>query len=220
MLRPLLLVATVAAGLTAAPAHAAPLAAHCAYAAAAVHDGAASADSYAGVAYGYAAFDDLGPHTLRCYVTVNGVEQSPATLTAAGNALVRTAGPVSYLATDTDVVALCADVDATFPTHAVTCEAVSQVPVPPTELYDAVDTFLATLWSVTDPIDYSTDTIQCPLFAALAPGVPGVVDITPEGDVTIVGVGPFWDCPPYGDLFPPDDPPRSWPGLRVHGLLP
>jgi hypothetical protein len=30
-----------------------------------------------------------------------------------------------------------------------------------------------------------------------------VVDIDPEdGDVTVVGVGPFWDCPPYGDLFP------------------
>jgi hypothetical protein len=45
------------------------------------------------------------------------------------------------------------------------------------------------------------DPIVCPVLATLAPGIPGVVDIAPEGDTTVVGVGPYWDCPPYGNLF-------------------
>ena len=41
------------------------------------------------------------------------------------------------------------------------------------------------------------DPLLCPVLASLSPGVPGVVDINAEGDVSLAGV-PFWDCPPYG----------------------
>lgn len=37
----------------------------------------------------------------------------------------------------------------------------------------------------------------CGWFAALAPGVPGVVDVEPEGDVHVAGEW-FLDCPPHG----------------------
>ena len=44
----------------------------------------------------------------------------------------------------------------------------------------------------------AVDSIVCPIVALLSPGVPGVVDITPEGDVRIAGEL-LWDCPPYGN---------------------
>jgi hypothetical protein len=218
MRTPLVLAATLAAGLTPAPAHAAPVRAHCAYVAAAQSAVTGSAESFAGFAFGYAAFDDLGPHTLRCYVTVNGVEQVPGTLTGAGNVVVPTAGPVGYQAAEADTVELCAEVDATFPTHETVCEPVTETQLPPPEVVDLVDDVLAPIWDVMSQIDFYYDPMLCPVFASLAPGVPGVVDISYEGDVTIVGVGPFWDCPPYGNLFPPDGPPSN--ALRIQAVAP
>lgn len=43
---------------------------------------------------------------------------------------------------------------------------------------------------------FGVDSLACPLYASLAPGVPGVVDIAPDGDVWVAGVQ-VWDCPPY-----------------------
>jgi hypothetical protein len=43
------------------------------------------------------------------------------------------------------------------------------------------------------------DPTVCPILAAVAPGIPGVIGITPEGDTTVGVVGPVWDCPPYGN---------------------
>ena len=37
----------------------------------------------------------------------------------------------------------------------------------------------------------------CPLLAGLQPGVPGAVDIRPDGDVYVAGHW-VWECPPYG----------------------
>ncbi len=41
------------------------------------------------------------------------------------------------------------------------------------------------------------DPTICPALVALAPGVPGVVDIRPDGDVSVNGEH-WYDCPPYG----------------------
>lgn len=41
------------------------------------------------------------------------------------------------------------------------------------------------------------DVTLCPVLASWSPGVPGVVDIDPTGDVYVAGVW-VWDCPPYG----------------------
>lgn len=43
------------------------------------------------------------------------------------------------------------------------------------------------------------DELLCPVYASATPGVPGVVDITPEGDVYVAGTL-FWDCPPYVEV--------------------
>ena len=40
------------------------------------------------------------------------------------------------------------------------------------------------------------DAFVCAHLITLAPGVPGVVDVRPEGDVYIAGAF-IWDCPPY-----------------------
>ena len=42
------------------------------------------------------------------------------------------------------------------------------------------------------------DPIVCPILASTSPGVPGVVDVTAEGDVYVLGDA-FWNCPPYTD---------------------
>jgi hypothetical protein len=42
------------------------------------------------------------------------------------------------------------------------------------------------------------DPILCPIFASWSPGVPGVIDILPNGDIWIAGEQ-FWECPPYSD---------------------
>jgi hypothetical protein len=44
-------------------------------------------------------------------------------------------------------------------------------------------------WNIVDPL-------VCPRLAALAPGVPGVIDVDPTGDTYVAGTF-VYDCPPY-----------------------
>jgi hypothetical protein len=55
-----------------------------------------------------------------------------------------------------------------------------------------------------DPLDST----WCPILASLAPGIPGIIDITAEGDTyTVISHDPIGgtfevyriDCPPYGN---------------------
>jgi hypothetical protein len=59
------------------------------------------------------------------------------------------------------------------------------------EVFDAV------FGTVNPLLSAYVDPVLCPRLAALAPGVPGVVDIDPTGDTTVSGYGLVWDCPPY-----------------------
>lgn len=52
------------------------------------------------------------------------------------------------------------------------------------------------LTTVNEEVLKPTDLLTCSVLIALAPGVPGVVDIDPTGDTVVLGI-PFWDCPPY-----------------------
>jgi hypothetical protein len=144
-------------------------------------------------AAGYAVFDDQGSHTLRCYVTVDGVERA-TTPTATGTGVVVTAGPVSYATWAWSTVAVCTEVDGV----TTGCDHSPDVVQSVFQTLDRacqVDLCLAPPpWF--DPT--LLDPLVCPLLGALAPGVPGVVDVTPYGDVTVAGVGLVWDCPPYG----------------------
>jgi hypothetical protein len=74
----------------------------------------------------------------------------------------------------------------------------------PQPVYDAVD---ATVGVLADTIYSNWDPVFCELLVALAPGVPGLVDIAYDGDTRLLG-GTVWECPPY-DVSDPD--PMSLP---------
>jgi hypothetical protein len=200
VLKKLLLAVTAAATLASgAPvAHAAQVAADCSFHAATLPEiEPGYSGTYTGVLYGYAAFDDQDTHALRCWITVDG-EVVASTPTASAQGFVASAGPIRYHADDGADVRTCTEVDGV-----ASCEGTTTVYLPPSGDPDLLD-FVWELLDTTYPTyGEIVDGVVCPVLASMSPGVPGVVDITPAGDVTLAGVGPFWDCPPYGDLFPP-----------------
>jgi hypothetical protein len=176
-----LMLAGVAAGMLAlnAPiAHAAVVQSRCGFETLSSEGVTGGQDTFTGGAYGIAIFDDTSSHTLRCYVTVDGVEQA-STPTGSGTAVVTTEGQVTYNAAEGASVSLCTEIDG----QTVGCAAATETTIPPDE--------------VNDLLAAGVDPIVCPVLALLSPGVPGVIDISPEGDVTLAGTIPFWDCPPY-----------------------
>jgi hypothetical protein len=191
--------AVVAAALTVTPAAqaapgGAPVQVTCVLAAAAQGDVTGTAPLYNGAALGVALFDDGQPHTLRCYVTVDGFEQM-STPTGAGNDLVTTAGQVTYFAPEGAVVDVCAETDGILPSGAdTTCWPVAETQVPAEQAQDVTDEVAAALLGPADPV---LDSALCPVLATLAPGVPGVVDVGRDGDTTVLGQ-PVRECPPYG----------------------
>jgi hypothetical protein len=180
-------VAMLAAGVPAA--HASRLRTGCGFDAVAQ----SGSDTFDGAAYGYAAFDDPATHTLRCVLWVNGVEAS-ATPASTGSGLLVTEGLLHYTAEPGDTVTVCPVID-----DVPDCFS-GEEQFPPREVLDLLNVVLPLL---TDTVAGYVDPLACAVLASLSPGVPGVVDITPAGDTTIAGAGPLWDCPPYGDLFPP-----------------
>jgi hypothetical protein len=65
---------------------------------------------YAGLAAGVAVIPTTATHTLRCYATVNGVEQS-STPVASGSVVITVAGPITLVAGPLDPKELCTEVD-------------------------------------------------------------------------------------------------------------
>jgi hypothetical protein len=180
-------VALLAAGVPAA--HASPPRPGCGFETVAP----AGSDTYDGAAVGYATFDDGATHTLRCVVWVNGVEAT-ATPVSTGSRLLVTEGLLHYTAGPADIVDLCPEVDGVRECHW------SDGQLPPQEVIDA----LAEVFGLLAGAEAAyVDPLVCSVLAAIAPGVPGVLDITPAGDTTVAGAGPLWDCPPYGDLYRP-----------------
>jgi hypothetical protein len=221
MLKKIILAATSVAMLAvSAPiSHAAPTAVvrdGCGFDTIAQETATGGQDTFTGAAYGYAVFDETSTHTLRCYVTVDGSEVA-STPTGSGSVVVTTQGTVTYTTSSTDVD-LCTEIDGV----TISCGDATLTEFPPqavidqvfdillqvatiiddtlAPVYDAINGVLAQL----DPIERDVvDPIVCPLLASLSGlSIPGVVDITSAGDTSILGEG-VWDCPPYGDLFPP-----------------
>jgi hypothetical protein len=188
MLRFVAAAAVAAACLGSAPAaHASLVRTECGYDTFAKEGVTGGPDTFEGASFGYAVFDDGAPHTLRCYVTVDGVA-SASTPTARGRGLVVTAGPVVMEIPEGATALMCTEIDGV----TLGCEG------PPDE--SSMAHMVASIFTL---VADAGDPLACPVFSALAPGVPGVVDIAPEGDLTLAGVGPLWDCPPYGNLYPP-----------------
>ena len=154
-------------------------------------------DTFTGVAYGYAVADPGASTSVYCEVRVNGSAVA-ATPAGASGQVSTSAGQVTYTASDTDNVELCAVwTDGEF------CGETTTTQFPPEAVFDAIDLVFATLEPVLVTIDQILhdvtsipDATICPIIASLSPGVPGVVDISAEGDVAVAGIG-IWDCPPY-----------------------
>ena len=144
-------------------------------------------DTFTGAAEGFAVSDQAGANiSVICEVRVNGSPVA-STPTLTSGQVSTTAGPVTYTAADTDNVELCAVWTGTESDEF--CSETTTTQIPPQEVIDLINEILA-LTGLIDPI-------LCPILIGLAPGIPGVVDITATGDVYILGIW-FWDCPPYG----------------------
>jgi hypothetical protein len=134
-----LMVAALAAGLLAASApaaHAAPYRFDCRLVSVTSDLGATGGtDHHTGVLAGYATFDDIGLHTLRCYVSVNGAETASANPVGGTTAVFATAGVVTFVATAGADVAACTEIDDV----TVSCNDVPDGRIPPKAVRDALN---------------------------------------------------------------------------------
>jgi hypothetical protein len=193
MLKRIILATTTVAmlGMMAPVAHAAIVEAKC------YRFVAVDSEERHGFTAGYALFDDSATHSLRCEVRLNGVVQA-SSIEATGEGFITTEGTVDYFAEAGAFEEICVVID----NRDYSCESTAPGQSLPQEVTDAIDR----IFVIIAGLERTADTLICPVLGTLSPGIAGVIDITPEGDATIIGFGPFWDCPPYGNLFPPAPP--------------
>jgi hypothetical protein len=103
----------------------------CAFQAAAARSVTGGQQTFAGTARGQALFADRAGHSLRCYVAVDGAEQS-STPAVHSDVPVGTAGAVTYDAPEGASVDLCTEVDGA----TVSCRAAIEAWVVPQEVGD------------------------------------------------------------------------------------
>ena len=162
-------------------------------------------ETYTGVAYGHVtvALAAAETVTIRCYVAVNGAEVS-STATGSGAGAVSTFGQVTFTATDTDDIDLCAVWSTAFESGTV-CVGTRRTQLPPQEVVDLLDDALTAVQNVPDPTGE-------PLFCTAIPPGPYPPDIVVDDDGDIYRDGSrVLDCAPFED---PDDPgptPDYWP---------
>jgi hypothetical protein len=126
---------------------------------------------------------------VTCRILVNGVDRFSRTWS--GTTLVAGAAAVTIDAGPYDWIELCTDIDYTSnDTPDVVCAQPGGDPDYWLLVQQVIDHANALL-----PWD-DVDAAVCPLLAAQAPGVPGVVDVDPTGDTYAAG-SLLYDCPPY-----------------------
>lgn len=147
----------------------------------------ASGDSN-GTLAGYAVTPEAGGGSFSCRLVVNGVDVAASTPTR-GERVFVSAGSVAWSAHADDDIQVCAHVDWDdgHPPYRA-CDRYVTNQIPPQEVVDLVN-------AIVSPFDDFF--LPCLLFSSLTPGVPGVLDVTSEGDVFVAGEW-LWDCPPYG----------------------
>lgn len=140
-------------------------------------------DTYTGSAAGVGwELQPVGNVDVHCIVKVNGSvvqDVSDGQTTGVDTA----AGQVTFTASDTDTVELCVGLGGGH--GGSVCASVTRRPVPSQAVEDVVF-----------GLTHVADSILCPVLRSLSPGVPGLVDVTFEGDVYVLGA-PVHDCPPY-----------------------
>ncbi|HVF03640.1 MAG TPA: hypothetical protein VNA20_02250 [Frankiaceae bacterium] len=123
--------------------------------------------------------------TIRCEVRVNGVTRAATPTSLPGPGVSAVAGFIRFIASDVDVVRLCAVTTTSHGTRDE-CYEPTPLPIPPPVVTDALNEVLAEF-----------DAATCPILASYAPGS-GPVTIDTDGDVWIAGER-AWDCPPFAD---------------------
>jgi hypothetical protein len=132
---------------------------------------------------------------VKCFVEVNFQQVNPpldrSSLGAQAGAELRT-----FTASDSDIVELCEDAWINGIALSEVCQPVTQVTAPSQAIYDLIDTLSVT----------TIDPLVCPILQNLyymgITGVSGVLEIGPDGDVSVadplnLGLNPVEDCPPY-----------------------
>jgi hypothetical protein len=124
--------------------------------------------------------------TVTCTLKVDGVVADDGTYTWSGTGVVAGVSlPFRYFGYEDSYVEVCTRVAYDNGEVDTSCDPFTTTYIPPQEVVDVLNDVL----TVPDPV-------VCPVLGGLAPGQPGIVDVTPEGDVYVAGEW-FWDCPPY-----------------------
>jgi hypothetical protein len=125
---------------------------------------------------------------VECHLYVNGVWVGMI-LDAHGFGVALNAAPLSFSADLGSVVTLCAEIVVGGEIEPEDCVDAATTQMIPQFVDDVVTAVLTTF----------VDPTACAILSQLAPGIPGVVDINSEGDVTVLGSIMVTDCPPYAE---------------------
>lgn len=137
--------------------------------------------------------------TVTCWITVNGVEAPGTRYSFSGFGVQAGAHPVSFTASDIDIVTLCWSVDfADGTSYEPECLTTIGKPLVPWWITDDENIVLG---AVDDAEVTYVDPVVCPALEA-ARGSYGPVTVAADGDVYIadpIGLQPtpYYDCPPY-----------------------
>lgn len=131
------------------------------------------------------------PISGQCDVYRNGVFFQTA-VTASGTGAASNAVPWTYQSDPDDVMTVCTVVEVNGEPHS-DCRDLTTTPIVPEPVQQVITFIIDTL---NNEVFSKIDPTICPFLATGAPGIPGVIDINEEGDVSIAG-DLFWDCPPY-----------------------
>ena len=130
------------------------------------------------------------PISYECHAYKNGVYMGIYD-SGSGIGFAGSSGYYTYQAAPTDVITVCEEV-IVGGEHHTECSDADTTPIVPEPVQEAIEGIIN---DVNDVLILLDPTI-CAILAQFSPGVPGVLDITPEGDVYVAGEF-FWDCPPY-----------------------
>ena len=119
----------------------------CGFNTVAQEDATGGQDTFTGAAYGYVV--STGAVSIRCFVEVDGSEVA-STGTGTGTGTATTAGPVTYTASDTQTVELCAE--WTGVTSGRECFETTTTQIPPQVLIDLINDLLDLVFTTLDPV--------------------------------------------------------------------
>ena len=133
----------------------------------------------------------LTPISVECHVYKEGVFQG-VILTASGVGFATGVTQYTYQASRDDVITLCDVVTVGGEAH-TDCRDTTTSPILPEPVQETIDVVIDQIIRVL----IWADPWICPVIGSLSGiWVPGVLDVTPEGDVYVAGEY-LWDCPPY-----------------------